>query len=181
VNQPIRVVLCGTGNTGSVALDVILTTPALELVGVWAHNPDLAGRDAATVIGYSRPTGVTVWNDVESVLAAAPDCVCYMATDRGRRDDDWGFAIMASQDGPFKLTRDITGKPAFGDDEFPTRVDYVIDGQDWVWRAHPAGVMPGYAADPHYRPADGWCVRANETRSVVASFGWLDAFNDGRS
>ncbi len=95
--------------------------------------------------------------------------------------DDWGFAMMANQHGPFTLTRDIAGKPTFGADEFPTRVDFVIDGQDWVWQAHADGVMPGYAADPHYRPADGWCTRANEKRSVVASFGWIDAFNDGRS
>lgn len=94
--------------------------------------------------------------------------------------DDWGFAIMANQDGPFKLTRDITGTPSFGD-EFPTRVDYVIDGEKWVWQAHADGVMPGYAADPHYRPADGFCTREGETRSVVASFGWIDCFNDGRS
>ncbi len=89
--------------------------------------------------------------------------------------------MLGNQGGSFKLTRDVTGKPSFGEDEFPTRVDYFIDGEDWVWQAHSDGVMPGYAADPHYRPADGWCTRANEARSVVASFGWIDAFNDGRS
>ncbi len=94
--------------------------------------------------------------------------------------DDWGFAMMANQDGPLRLTRDITGSVSFADNDFPTRVDYVIDGEKWAWQAHADGVMPGYAADPHYRPADGWCTRTGETRSVIASFGWLDAFNDGR-
>jgi|GEM_PF-4099489 len=95
--------------------------------------------------------------------------------------DDWGSAIMANQDGPSKLTRAVAGKPAFGQEELPTRVDYVIDGEGWLWQAHPDGVMPGYAADPHYRPADGWRTRTAETRSVVACFGWIEAFNDGRS
>jgi hypothetical protein len=27
----------------------------------------------------------------------------------------------------------------------------------------------------------GWCTRADETRSAVASFGWIDAFNEERS
>jgi hypothetical protein len=87
---------------------------------------------------------------------------------------------MANQHGPTKLTRDIAGKPIFGPDEFPTSVAYDIDGESWTWTAHPDGVMPGYAADPHYRPADGWCARTGETRKITASFGWLDAFNDRR-
>jgi len=61
----------------------------------------------------------------------------------------------------------------------PRRGDF--DHQNWAWQAHPDGMMPGCAADPHYRPADGWCTRADETRSVVASFGWIDGFNGGRS
>ena len=44
----IRVTQWGTGNTGSVALQVILGTPTQELGGVWAHNPALAGGDART-------------------------------------------------------------------------------------------------------------------------------------
>lgn len=87
MTESIRVVQWGTGNTGSVALQVILETPALELAGVWAHNPSLAGEDAGMLTGDGPLTGAPVWNDIESVIAAAPDCVCYMATDRGRQDD----------------------------------------------------------------------------------------------
>lgn len=98
--------------------------------------------------------------------------------------DDWGFAILNNQDGPMLLTTDVTADLTFsgegGTREFPTQVDYLIDGEPWVWRAHHDGVMPAYAADPHYRPADGQCSREDETRRVVASFGWIDCFNDGR-
>ena len=90
-------------------------------------------------------------------MAAAPDCVSYMAIDRGRHDDviDDFCRLLAAG-----INVDTTTHPVL---------------------VHPDGVVPGYAADPHYRPADGWCTRADETRSVVVSFGWIDAFNDGRS
>ncbi|QLL09787.1 Gfo/Idh/MocA family oxidoreductase [Mycobacterium vicinigordonae] len=82
MTEPIRVVQWGTGNTGSVALQAILNSPALELAGVWARNPAYA---AGALAGCATPA--PVWNDIESVVAAAPDCVCYMATDRGRHQD----------------------------------------------------------------------------------------------
>jgi hypothetical protein len=87
MGQPIRVVQWGTGNTGSVALRAILEMPALELVGVWAHNPAVVGTDARALVGLETPTGAPVWGDAESVISAAPDCVCYMATDRDRHHD----------------------------------------------------------------------------------------------
>jgi 4-hydroxy-tetrahydrodipicolinate reductase len=87
VNQPIRVVQWGTGNTGSVALSAIRSTPGVNLIGVWAHNPALAGCDAAELLGLDTVIGVPIWSTAGEVIAAAPDCVCYMATERGRRDD----------------------------------------------------------------------------------------------
>ncbi len=76
-SKAIRVVQWGTGNTGTIALQA-MAAPSLELVGVWAHNPDAAANDAI---------GVAITDSKESVLATAPDCVSYMATDRGRHDD----------------------------------------------------------------------------------------------
>ncbi len=82
----VRVVQWGTGNTGMVALRAILESPNLELVGVWAHNPAFAGRDVADLVGLAAPLGVTITSDAEAVIELAPDCVCYMASDRGRHD-----------------------------------------------------------------------------------------------
>lgn len=86
-DRRVRVVQWGTGNTGIVALKAILELPALELVGVWAHNPAILGRDAGEVAGLDHPVGVSVVGDYESVAASMPDCVCYMSTDRGRHDE----------------------------------------------------------------------------------------------
>ena len=41
-----KVIQFATGNVGRLALQGILDHPDLELVGVWVHSPDKAGRDA---------------------------------------------------------------------------------------------------------------------------------------
>ena len=41
-----RVLHCGTGNAGALALRGVIAHPDLELVGVLAYSPDKIGRDA---------------------------------------------------------------------------------------------------------------------------------------
>jgi len=50
----------------------------LELVGLWVHSPDKAGRDAGELCGVG-PLGVIASTDRDEVLATQPDAVCYMA------------------------------------------------------------------------------------------------------
>jgi hypothetical protein len=52
--------------------------PVLDLVGCYAYSPDKVGRDVGELCGL-EPLGVTATNDVEALLALAPDCVSYMA------------------------------------------------------------------------------------------------------
>jgi 2,4-diaminopentanoate dehydrogenase len=70
-----RVVAWSTGNVGRHAIAGIDARPDLELVGVWVSNPDKAGKDAGELAGLGRELGVLATNDVEEVLALAPDCV----------------------------------------------------------------------------------------------------------
>jgi hypothetical protein len=55
---PLRVIQWTTGNVGRRALRAIVRHPNLELVGVFAHTPDKAGRDAADLCGTDEDTGV---------------------------------------------------------------------------------------------------------------------------
>jgi 2,4-diaminopentanoate dehydrogenase len=75
-----RVVQWGTGNVGRLALRAIIEHPHLELAGVVVHTPDKVGRDAAELCALDAPTGVAATEDVESLIAAQPDAVSYMAT-----------------------------------------------------------------------------------------------------
>ena len=72
-----RVLHCGTGNAGALALRGVIAHPDLELVGVLAYSPDKVGRDAGALSG-GEPVGVLATDDFEAVLGLQADCLCYM-------------------------------------------------------------------------------------------------------
>ncbi len=75
--QRYRVVQWATGNVGSRALRSAIEHPQLEVVGVWVHSPEKAGRDAGELAGIGA-IGVKATHRIEDVLALKPDCVLYM-------------------------------------------------------------------------------------------------------
>ncbi len=74
-----RVIQWSTGNVGRAAVRCIARHPELELVGLWVHSPDQAGRDAGELCGID-PLGGAATNDADALLALDADCVCYTAT-----------------------------------------------------------------------------------------------------
>lgn len=79
----IRVVQWSTGGVGAIALRAIAERPDLELVGVFTHSKEKHGRDAGLLAGGS-PLGLAATNDVDALLALAPDCICYASSGEGR-------------------------------------------------------------------------------------------------
>lgn len=74
-----RVIQWSTGNVGMHCLRLVAGHPELELVGLWVHGADKAGRDAGELCGLGR-LGVTATSDVDALLGMDADCVCYTAT-----------------------------------------------------------------------------------------------------
>ena len=74
-----RVVQFSTGNVGQHSLKAIIGRPDLDLVGVHAASPNKVGRDAAELCGLTEPTGVIATDDIDALIALAPDCVVYTA------------------------------------------------------------------------------------------------------
>ena len=74
----IRVVVWSTGGIGSIAVRAVAENPGTDLVGVWVHSPDKAGRDAGEIVGIG-PIGVIATNDADALIALRPDCVVYAA------------------------------------------------------------------------------------------------------
>lgn len=72
-----RVVQWATGNVGTRALRRAIEHPRLEVVGVWVHSADKAGKDAGELAGLA-PIGVKATQCLEDILALHPDCVLYM-------------------------------------------------------------------------------------------------------
>lgn len=92
----ISTVVWGTGNVGRAAIRAVEAHPALKLTAVLVHSPDKVGRDAADLAGLQGQLGVTATDDIDAVLAAAPQAVVYAASGDIRPDEaleDVGRAI----------------------------------------------------------------------------------------
>ncbi|MDX6741107.1 hypothetical protein [Actinocorallia sp. A-T 12471] len=72
-----RVVQWATGNIGTKALREVIAHPGLDLVGLYAHAEDKAGKDAGE-IAVVGATGVRATRDIGEIVALKPDCVLYM-------------------------------------------------------------------------------------------------------
>ena len=72
-----RVVQWATGNIGTKSLRAVIEHPNLELVGLYVHSPDKAGKDAGELCG-AGVTGVTATNSIDDIVAVGADCVLYM-------------------------------------------------------------------------------------------------------
>jgi 4-hydroxy-tetrahydrodipicolinate reductase len=72
-----RVVQWATGRHGQKAMIGVLNHPQLDLVGVYVHGEDKAGKDAGELAGID-PVGVSATNKIEDVIAIKPDVVLYM-------------------------------------------------------------------------------------------------------
>jgi 4-hydroxy-tetrahydrodipicolinate reductase len=81
-----RVVQWATGTVGIHAVPAIAAHPDLELVGLWVHSDDKAGRDAGEICG-SDPVGVLATQDADALLYDTDaDCICYTANSDLRPD-----------------------------------------------------------------------------------------------
>lgn len=72
-----RVVQWATGNIGTKSLRAVIEHPDLELVGLYVHSVDKAGKDAGELCGVA-PTGVVATNSIDDILTLDADCVLYM-------------------------------------------------------------------------------------------------------
>ncbi len=75
----LRVAVWSTGWIGSVAIRTVHRRPSFDLVGVWVHSPEKAGKDAGELVGIG-PIGVKATNNAEAILAERPDCIIYAAS-----------------------------------------------------------------------------------------------------
>jgi 2,4-diaminopentanoate dehydrogenase len=88
MTSPLRVVQCGTGNTGSHALRFLLEDPTFEVVGVWVGRTSNVGKTASELAGLGSDgvpsrggPGPRATQDVEDLVGLEADCVLYMAAE----------------------------------------------------------------------------------------------------
>src|SRR6478735_3427361 len=81
-----RVVHCGTGNVGRIALRAIIDHPELELVGHYVNSPAKVGRDSGEIV-RREPVGVTATSDWAELVALDADCLIYFGDSIGREEE----------------------------------------------------------------------------------------------
>ena len=72
-----RVVQWATGNIGTRSLRAVIEHPQMDLVGLYVHSPEKAGRDAGELCGLA-PVGIAATNSIDDIVALGADCVLYM-------------------------------------------------------------------------------------------------------
>src|SRR4051794_14085621 len=82
-----RVVVWGTGVVGKMVIAEIMKSPAFELVGVGVSNPDKVGKDAGEICGVG-PIGITATNDLDALVALAPDALVHYGPTAARPQDN---------------------------------------------------------------------------------------------
>ena len=141
-----RVVQWSTGGVGSLAIAAIVGRPDLELVGVWVHDPDKAGRDAGGLAGLD-PLGLQVTTNADALVALAPDCVCYSATGESRPTEAVDDFCLLLEAGINVVTTSVPGllsPPGFDGAEV-ARIDAAC--RRGGASLYVSGIEPGFAAD----------------------------------
>nr|MDT0664617.1 hypothetical protein [Micromonospora sp. DSM 115978] len=132
-----RVVQWTTGIVGASAVRAMIDHPELDLVGCFAHTPDKVGQDVGTLCGV-EPIGVLATNDVEALIALAPDCVTYMP-----RQVDVEHVVRLLEAGVNVVTTaySLTGT-GFGEHALARVTDAAAAGGSTIYST---GINPGQA------------------------------------
>ncbi|MGW5523723.1 NAD(P)H-dependent amine dehydrogenase family protein [Gordonia sp. NPDC003950] len=172
----IRVGLVGTGNAGRLALAQLIDDPRFELVGVCVHNPDKIGRDAGALAGTSAVTGVSAVGDLDTLIAAKPDCIVYTAMGDTRPIEAFNDVLRILAAGIDVVgTAPVTLQYPWG-----AMPDKTIDKIVAVATEHDAsvfisGVDPGFASDLIPLAFAGTCQRIEQIRCMeIADYATYD-------
>lgn len=81
----LRVIHCGTGDMGRIALRALIDHPDLELVGHYVWSPEKAGKDSGVLCGID-PVGITATNDWSELFELRADCLLYFGNAIGQEE-----------------------------------------------------------------------------------------------
>ncbi|OBK81937.1 diacylglycerol kinase [Mycobacterium sp. 1164985.4] len=172
----IRVALIGTGNCGSLALEQLVNDGRFDLTGVWVSSKAKVGKDAGELAGLDATTGVTAVDDLDTIIAAAPDCVVYCAMGDTRLPD-----AMADVRKILAAGIDVVGS-GLGVLQYPWQVipdkyiqrieDAAREGNSTVFMT---GVDPGFVTDLLPFALAGTCQNIEQIRTMeIADYASYD-------
>jgi hypothetical protein len=142
----LNVVQWSTGGCGAIAIRAIHDRPDLALRGVWVHSPDKVGQDAGTLSGGDA-IGLTATNDVDALIALAPDCVSYTASGESRPKECVADYCRMLDAGINIVTTSVPGllHPRGFDPQAVALIDEAC--QRGGASLYASGIEPGFAGD----------------------------------
>src|SRR5581483_4657127 len=165
--SPKRVVVWGTGFVGRMVIPEVVRHPRFELAGVGVSSPHKVGKDVGEICGI-EPVGVAATDDVEALIALAPDALVHYGPTAAHAPDN---------------IRDITTFLRAGIDVCSTAMT------PWVWPAmtlnppnwitpvteaceaggsscFTTGIDPGFANDLFPMTLMGLCGEVRQVRAL---------------
>jgi 2,4-diaminopentanoate dehydrogenase len=142
-----RVVVWSTGGIGSIAVRAVAENPDTDLVGVWVHSAEKAGRDAGELVGIG-PIGVTTTNDADALIALRPDCVVYAAAGPERDAaavPDYVKLLEAGINVVTTTVNRLIYPPTFEPDSWREQLTQAAAAG--AASLYASGIEPGFAAD----------------------------------
>src|SRR5688572_26739271 len=158
-----RVIQWSTGHVGMLSLRCIIEHPDLELVGLWVHSEDKAGRDAGDLCG-AGPTGVLATNDVDALLALDADAVMYTATGDLRPDDAVADMARILRSGKDVLSTSVVSLvyPPHAEPKHVAELEAAC--AEGGTTCFTSGIDPGFANDILPLTLTGMCARVDQVR-----------------
>jgi len=83
-----RIVIWGTGFVGKMVIAEAVKHPSFEPVGVGVSNPGKVGQDVGEICGLGGPLGITATDDVDELIALAPDALVHYGPTAAHADDN---------------------------------------------------------------------------------------------
>ena len=159
----LRVIQWSTGNVGYHALRAIIRHPDLELVGVFAHSPAKAGKDAGELCGI-EPVGVKATNKAEELLALEADCVSYMALGEPRPRETVEDLCKILESGKNVVTTSLISLyyPPFANQKIRQRIAAAC--QKGRTSLYASGLDPGFSGDALPLTLMSLCERVESVR-----------------
>jgi 2,4-diaminopentanoate dehydrogenase len=172
----IRVAHVGTGNVGRLALTELVSNPQFELTGLCVSSPEKVGKDAGTLAGVDVTTGIRAVDDLDTVLATAPECVVYCAMGDTRLPEAMadvmrilatGINVVGSSPGLLQYPWGVMP------DKYIARIDDAArQGNSSIFIN---GVDPGFINDLIPFALSGTCQRVEQLRCMeIADYATYD-------
>ena len=103
----IRVIQYGVGPIGAGMVRLMLTKPAIQIVGAIDVDPKKVGKDLGTVAGAEREIGVKISSDAKAILRSGVDVVVSELRDTPNwaKAEAAGLRVMDASDAAKTATR----------------------------------------------------------------------------